>query len=136
METKLLYSKKQYLLGAGLDVLHFESREWLETIAFWKDEVKFFDHLLRKKEVSENKNLEYEKMLMNLDEIHIDLFQDLENSIVEHEQLLSRIELGEKGLSDNDYREKHSVILSRINTFTKSFKSFKRIVFEYAKGVK
>jgi hypothetical protein len=34
--------KAQFLLGAGLDVLHHESTEWLETIAFWEDEMKSF----------------------------------------------------------------------------------------------
>ncbi len=72
-------------------------------------------------------------MLKNLDKIHNDLFEDLEDSIVEHEQLLSRIEQAEKGLSDNDYREKHRHILLRMNTFTNDFKTFKRIVFDYAK---
>ncbi len=51
MKITISNPKVQFLLGAGLDVLHFESGEWLETIAFWKDEVKFFDNLLKKKEV-------------------------------------------------------------------------------------
>jgi hypothetical protein len=72
--------KTHYLLGAGLDVLHFESKEWLETIALWKDEVKFFDNLLKKTEASGNKNPDHQKML-----------KDLEDSIAEHEQLLSKI---------------------------------------------
>jgi hypothetical protein len=135
MDTQKLNPKIQYLLGAGLDILHFESREWLETIAFWKDEVRFFDNLLKKKEASENNNSDYEKMLINIDKIHRDLFEDLEDSIIEHEQLLSRIEMAEKGLSDNDYREKHKHLFSRMNTFKNDFKTFKRIVFDYVKGL-
>jgi hypothetical protein len=135
MDTQKLNPKIQYLLGAGLDILHFESREWLETIAFWKDEVRFFDNLLKKKEASEKNNSDYEKMLINIDKIHRDLFEDLEDSIIEHEQLLSRIEMAEKGLSDNDYREKHKHLFSRMNTFKNDFKTFKRIVFDYVKGL-
>jgi hypothetical protein len=135
MDTQKLNPKIQYLLGAGLDILHFESREWLETIAFWKDEVRFFDNLLKKKEASENNNSDYEKMLINIDKIHRDLFEDLEDSIIEHEQLLSRIEMAEKGLSDNDYREKHKHLFSRMNTFKNDFKTFKRIIFDYVKGL-
>ncbi|MCX2763910.1 hypothetical protein [Aquimarina muelleri] len=133
MNKTLLNPKTQLLLGAGLDVLHFESEEWLDTIAFWKDEVTFFDNLLKKKETSEKKNLEYEKMLKDLDKIYTDLFDDLEYSIVKHEQLLSRIQQGEKGLADADYREKHYHIFLRMDTFTSDFKTFKRIVFDYAK---
>ncbi|MFT5754643.1 MAG: hypothetical protein ACI924_001881 [Flavobacterium sp.] len=135
MDTQKLNPKIQYLLGAGLDILHFESREWLETIAFWKDEVRFFDNLLKKKEASEKNNSDYEKMLINIDKIHRDLFEDLEDSIIEHEQLLSRIEMAEKGLNDNDYREKHRHLFSRMNTFKNDFKTFKRIVFDYVKGL-
>jgi hypothetical protein len=135
MKIAITNPKTHYLLGAGLDVLHFESREWLETIAFWKDEVKFFDHLLKEKELSGANNPDYERMLKNLDKIHLDLFKDLEESIAAHERLLSRIEKGEKGLADGDYREKHRLIFSRMNTFTTDFKTFKRIVFDYAKGL-
>ena len=133
MKTLISNPKEQFLLGAGLDVLHFESREWLSAIAFWKDEVKFFDNLLKRKESSKKNNPDIENMLNNLAKIHEDLFEDLEDSILEHEQLLSRIERNEKGLSDHDYREKHKQIKSRIAVFESDFKSFKKIVFDYAK---
>lgn len=135
MNTKIANPKTALLLGAGLNVLHFESREWRDTIAFWKDEVRFFDDLLKKKEASEKKNPTYEKMLKNLDKIHTDLFEDLEDSIIEHEKLLSRVQQKEKGISDNDYREKHRHIFLRMDTFTNDFKTFKSIVFEYIKGL-
>src|SRR5690554_4073780 len=131
MNTQISNPKAKFLLGAGLDVLHFESREWLDTIDFWKDEIRFFNDLLKKKESSEKNDPKHQNMLKNLDTIYTDLFEDLEDSIVEHEQLLSRIELAEKGLSDADYREKHRQISLRMNTFAKDFKAFKRIVFDY-----
>ena len=135
MNTITSNPKTQYLLGAGLDVLHFESREWLDTIDFWKDEIRFFNDLLKKKEASEKNNSDYENMLKNLNNIHTDLFEDVENSIIKHEKLLARIELAEKDLSDEDYREKHRVLLLRMNTFSNDFKTFKKIVFDYTKGL-
>ena len=60
------------LLGASLDVLHQESREWLETIAFWQDETKFFANLLNK---DKKKTSEYTEMLKNLDQIHANIHQ-------------------------------------------------------------
>jgi hypothetical protein len=97
--------------------------------------VRLFDNLLKKKEASENNNSDYEKMLKNIDKIHRDLFEDLEQSIIEHEQLLSRTEQAENGLSDNDYREKHGHLFSRMNTFKNNFKTFKRIIVDYVKGL-
>ena len=85
MNTLIANPKAQYLLGAGLDVLHFESREWLDTLDFYTDEVRFFENLLNKKEASKNNNPEYEKMLKDLDKIHKDLFDDLKESIIKHE---------------------------------------------------
>jgi hypothetical protein len=135
MKTTTSNPKAQFLLGAGLDILHFESKEWLDTIAFWKDEVKFFNNLLKKKEDSKKSNPDYENMLKNLDKIHVDLFEDLEDSIVEHEKLLARIEQGGQGLSDAEYRESHRLLLERMDTFKRDFKLFKRIVFDYAKNL-
>ncbi|TXD84456.1 hypothetical protein ESY86_05155 [Subsaximicrobium wynnwilliamsii] len=72
-------------------------------------------------------------MLKNLNKIHADLFDDLEDSILAHEKLLARIEKSEKGLSDADYRSQHQHLFLKMNTFTSDFKSFKKIVFGYVK---
>jgi hypothetical protein len=42
MSTIISNPKSILLLSAGLDVLHFESKEWLDTLNFWKDEARFF----------------------------------------------------------------------------------------------
>lgn len=130
MKTTTSNPKTDYLLGAGLDVLHQESKEWQETVAFWKDETKFFANLLHKKEP---KVSEYGKMLQNLDKIHQNLFDYLADDIVEHERLLSRLQKGEKGLSDGDYREKHRVLKNRMDLFSQDLKELKKMIFGYAK---
>ncbi len=130
MKTTTSNPKTDLLLGAGLNVLHQESREWQETIAFWKDETKFFTNLLRRKESKES---EYGKMLQNLDKIHKNLFDYLADDIMDHERLLSRLMQGEKGLSDGEYREKHRKLGERIELFTNDFREFKKMVFGYAK---
>ena len=135
MDTLKLNPKAQYLLGAALDVLHYENTEWLHTIAFWKDEIKFFENLLKNKDTSRKNQKEYEKMLQNLDSIYKDLFQDLEETVVEHEKLLSQIDQGKSGISDANYREKHHHIHLKMETFTTNFNIFKKIVFNYVKGL-
>jgi hypothetical protein len=135
LKAKTASPKAKLLLGAGLDILHFESQEWLDTISFWKDEIRFFENLLNKKESEDNSKQDYSKMLKNLDKIHVDFFEDIEDNILEHEKLLARLEKGEKGLADNFYREKHSQLTSRMETFTGNFKTFKKIVFEYVKNL-
>lgn len=131
MKSKTINPKTALLiLGAGLDVLHQESREWLETISFWKDETKFFANLLETKEA---KASEYAEMLKNLDKIHENLFDYLEEDIKLHERFLSNLQKGQKGLSDWDYREKHRNLGERMDLFTRDFREFKKMVFGYAK---
>lgn len=130
MKSKIENPKTSLLLGAGLDVLHQESREWQETIAFWKDETKFFSELLKNKETRAS---EYGKMLQNLDKIHDNLFDYLEDDIMEHEKFLSRLEKSEKGLSDGNYREQHRKLNDRMELFAHDFREFKKMVFGYVK---
>lgn len=130
METKTKNPKAELLLGASLDVMHQESREWLENIAFWKDEANFFADLLSTKQAEIS---QYGKVLRNLDKIHENLFDYLTNDIVEHEKDLSELVSGEKDGSDSEYRASHRKLKERMDLFTEDFKDFKKMVFGYAK---
>lgn len=125
--------KTELLLGASLNVLHQESREWLETVAFWQDETKFFDTLIKNKVKSGQHLSEYGKMLQYLDTIHSSLYDYLVKDIIEHGQLLSRLIQGEKGLSDGEYRERHRALGEKVAIFENDFREFKKMVFGYAK---
>jgi len=133
MNTTITNPKTELLLGAGLDVLHFESKEWLSDIAFFKDETRFFTDLLKKKKTKDIAQSAYSKILENLDSVHAELFDYLADDILAHEKLLSRLEKGEKGLADGDYRDKHRQLKKRMETFTSNFREFKKMVFGYAK---
>ncbi len=130
MNSKISNPKRDLLLGAGLDVLHQESREWIETIRFWKDETKFFANLLDRKITEES---EYGNMLKYLDKTHANLFDYLVDDIIAHEKLLSLLHKGEKGLADADYRDEHRRLYESMILFENDFKEFKKMVFGYAK---
>lgn len=119
------------LIGIGLDQLHKESREWIETVEFWKDEIHFFDTILQKKVA--HKEPDFKGLLENMGKVHEHLFTYLIDEIYAHERLLSRLQKGEKGLADMDYRNKHSELKGKMDLFTKDFMEFKRMVFGYAK---
>ena len=118
------------MLAEALDALHQESREWLNNIAFWQDEAKFFTDLLDKEQI---KTSEYGQMLQYLDKIHETLFDYLAEDIVAHEKQLSRLVSGDKEVSDRDYREKHVALKEQMELFTNDFREFKKMVFGYAK---
>ena len=133
MNTTTINPKTELLLGAGLDVLHFESQEWLSDISFYKDETRFFTDLLNKKKTDNAAQASYSEILKSLDEVHNELFNDLSEDIMAHERVLSRLETGEKGLSDSDYRDKHRQLKKQLEMFTNNFREFKKMVFEYTK---
>ena len=133
MSTTIPNPKTELLLGAGLDVLHFESEEWLSNIAFYKDETKFFADLLEERKTKDAAQSAYTKILENFDSVHAELFDYLTDDILQHERLLSRLEKGEKGLADADYREKHRQLKKKMEIFTSDFREFKKMVFGYVK---
>lgn len=135
MNTLISNPKTQFLLGASLDILHHESTEWLGNIAFWKDELKFFDKLLKKKNPIEENKYTYLNMLELLEKIHGDFINQLEIDVKEHENMLAKLEQNKAGQSDWDYREKHRQIKNRIEIMTNEFRSFKRVIFEYVKNL-
>lgn len=130
MNTMPSNPKRELLLGAGLGILHQESGEWLDTIAFWKDETKFFAHILDKRKINES---EYGKMLNYLDKIHENLFDYLSDDIKEHERLLARLVKGEKGIADGDYRDQHRRLNESMVLFENDFREFKKMVFGFVK---
>ena len=135
MKTKTVNPKTELLLGAGLDVLHFESKEWLSDIAFYKDETLFFIDLIEKRKTKDAAQTAYGKILEDLDSVHFELFDSLANEISEHERLLSRLEMGERGSSDSDYRDKHRQLKERMEGFTSNFRQFKMMVFGFEKSL-
>jgi hypothetical protein len=135
MNTEILNPKKRLLLESSLIVLHFETQEWLETIAFWKDETKFFMNLLNKKLIPDNDEKNISKVLENLDSLYSDLIKNLEIDIILHEKTLSELEKGEKGISDKDYRIKHLQLMTRMDTFKNDFNKFKKTIFEFSKDL-
>lgn len=130
MKTKTPNPKKNLLLGAGLNVLHQENKEWLGTISFWKDEIIFFSELLAKKEIKESA---YGSILKNLDKMHEHLFNYFTEAIINHEKFLSRLVQGKSGISDENYREQHRKLNEQMELFGQNFKDFKMMVFGYVK---
>lgn len=72
-------------------------------------------------------------MLSYLDKIHENLIDYLADDIISHEKLLARLEKGEKGLADADYRDRHKELKKCMQLFTSDFREFKKMVFGYVK---
>ena len=100
----LASSKKNYLLDAGIEILHEQSNEWLSEIAFWYDEVAFLYTLIGKKTVKfvplEAKAI-IEKTEFELQRLTDGELYSLKQTVVKQEKLLAyimegKVETGEE----------------------------------------
>ncbi|WP_158976652.1 hypothetical protein [Cellulophaga sp. L1A9] len=122
--------KTALLLGASLDVLHQESKEFLETIAFWSYETQFFKNLLEKAKTNESR---YQQMLQTLDTIYDQLFKFLKKDIVAHEKNLSELKELAAGLNDASYRDEHKKLGENMSLLAQDFKELKMTIFDFVK---
>ena len=133
METTNL--KNTFLLGASLNILHQESKEWMDAIEFWKDETKFFDSLLHKKKPEDEDKELHAQLIVSLKNVSLDLLEELEDDVKEHEKLLARLMKESKGISDWEYRESHRKLKKRFDKINEDFNSFKKLIFPYVKSL-
>ena len=124
-----------YLLETGIDALHSQSMEWLEDIAFWRDESAFLYALEMRKTLksvpvdAKNKIRKIEDELIKISGGDLD---DLYDEVEKHEQYLDRM-LESKREDEEPYREKHKQIADKVNRFDKRFRNLKRAIFELVK---
>lgn len=127
--------KSAYLLDASLEILHFESSEWLSEIAFWKDEIAFFQKLLEKiapKAISADNKLEMEHLQNEITLFRYEILDELKGSVLVHEKYLASLLDDSQKDSEQFYREKHKTIADQISGFAKEFKDLKSDIFSFA----
>lgn len=124
-----------HLLEAGIEALHSQSMEWLEDIAFWRDEAAFLYALeMRKTLISvpvdaKNKIQKIENELVKISGGDLD---NLYNEVEKHEHYLDEM-LESKREDEEEYREKHKQIADKVNTFEKRFRKLKKEIFDLVK---
>lgn len=125
--------KAAYLLEADLEVLHEESREWLNELSFWRDEIAFF-YLLMIKKVDKNSSDNKSKLTHIQDELlrlSDKEFKELETNISEHERYLASLFENNSLADERSFREKHRVISFKIHDFEKQMRELKREIFAF-----
>lgn len=126
-------TKKNYLLDAGIEILHEQSNEWLSEIAFWYDEVAFLYSLVVKKTLKSvplNARSIIEKTESELTKLTGGELDELKFSIEQHEKfLLSVIE--RKDITNEElYRDRHHQLTLQMEDFERRFKFLKKDVFK------
>ena len=128
-------SKGAYLLNVSAEALHEENTEWMEDIAFWKDEAAFLSVLLdRKKEKALAKKQTYEELvLVQEDLINFDaqMLNNIRNEVARHEKKLeSIIDNNEKNFSA--FIEEHVLLKRKIKSCEKWMRERKNKIFRFA----
>ena len=124
-----------HLLETGIEALHSQSMEWLEDIAFWRDEAAFLYALeMRKTLVSvpvnaKNKIQKIEDELVKISGGDLD---SLYNEVEKHESYLDEM-LESKREDEEEYREKHKQIGDKVSRFEKRFRNLKKEIFDLVK---
>ncbi len=129
--------KTTYLLEAGLEVLHQQSREWLSEIIFWRDETAFFYSLIVKKTLksvplnAKNKIQKIENELIKITGADLG---NLESEVIQHEHYLNRLILTNR-LDEREYRNKHRELTLKFMEFEYRLKNLKKEVFNLVESI-
>jgi nitroreductase len=127
----------KYLLETGMEELHKQSKEWLNKVLFWCDEVDFFYSMIEEKKkkivplLVQNKIWHVEKELAK--NFGSELFE-LQKAIEEHESKLRTLVL-ENGKEEGAFRIAHQQTAKNFLRFEKNFILLKRHMIEMIEQV-
>lgn len=127
-------TKTDHLLNASLESLHAESREWLNEIDFWNEEMSFFYKLIHLREprisfpTANLASLEKEMIQITSE----DLLR-LKSEVESHERSLSALVKNNSLGEEREYREKHRNLLADMYNIQFRIRKFKSSVFSFVK---
>jgi len=125
--------KIEYLLQAGLEVLHEQSLEYLNEIDFMKVEITFFNKLLNKNAGKQFPSEQAAALSKRMIKFVTRVLPDLREKIVEHERWLSDIVKTDTLGRQESYRVIHRNLTQEMNMCRESFIRLKKKVFSFAK---
>lgn len=124
--------KTTYLLDASLETLHSESREWLNEIAFWNEEMAFFYKLIHLREphiAFPTAGLaDLEKKLI---QITSEQLGKLKAAVEGHEHILGMLIRNNSFGEEREYRDAHRSLLGQVHEQQGIIKDFKKNVFSF-----
>ncbi len=127
--------KEKYLLEAGLDILHFESKEWIAEVRFYLDELRFFNDLIVERIGSSTmEGQDHKTIYQNLDKLLLTLSVEMLQKLTLHESYLSELLDAKMNVHDVDYRSKHKAISEKMSILKKAVLDLKRSIFKYIKN--
>lgn len=123
--------KAEYMLKAGIPILHYEAVQWMEVVQFYLDEFLAFKTLIDRKKYHNYIEQQVHNDIHRLVLINIGRLQSILKEISHHEEYLSNL-IGEKeGATDIIYRGKHKLIVEKINKLDIDIRTLKIEVYAF-----
>ncbi|MFY7788212.1 MAG: hypothetical protein ACOVQA_10095 [Thermoflexibacteraceae bacterium] len=135
------YAPAAYLPNATSEGLHIHSKSWLQSLAMWQDEIRFFNSLLKKSSPHQYHTQEDSKekvaVLEHLVRLEKQLVANLKSDIVQHEKELAALLQREHIFGEAEelklYKEKHQRLYEEVQNFDVAFQELKFLIYEFQK---
>ena len=125
----------KYLLEASLSDLHFQSKEWIEEIEFYSEELNFLNSLIVEKiNTTTTIDLDHKEIYRNIDSLLFKLSENFLGTLHAHEKLLSKIIASNSPHDNKTYRMDHITLSKKMKTLKKGIKELKKALFTYLKN--
>ena len=122
------------MLDVSLETLHAESREWLNEIAFWSEEMTFFYKLMHLREPHMSfPTEELADLEKNLIQITSERLAKLKDDVECHEKILGALVRNSSLGEECKYRDSHRNLLGRMYDQQHIIKEFKRKIFSFVR---
>lgn len=123
------------LLEASQEELHHQTKEWIDDVEFYSEELNFLNGLIIKKiDTRTTIDLDHKEIYRNIDALLFKLSDDLLAKLYSHEKLLAKIILTESPQDNRTYRLDHIAFSKKMKTLALGIKEFKKALFTYLKN--
>jgi len=126
-------SKPQVIGKHTLEPILKETEEWIQTIAFRKEEIHFLGDLLLNKIIRKGMRSEYGDMIIDLERLQDELFSSLEGDILAFKKEFSEMICSKERARVREYKRVHKRLADRMSVFTNDFRNYKKSIFGYVK---
>lgn len=124
----------QNLLKNNLKTMHSQTKQWIEEVEFYKEELEFFNSLISNRiDTVTKENLDHREIYRNIDVLLYKLSEHLIRQIKIHKKELSLL-IDTGNISENHEESKdHLRLLEKMERIKSGIKKLKKALFRYLK---
>lgn len=122
------------LLKGNLETMYSQTKEWIEDIEFYEEELDFFNSLISDRINSTTaKDLNHKDIYRNIDTLLYKLSEDLITQIKAHRKELAGLINANNIEENHEENKKHFHLLEKMAIVKHGIKKLKKALFKYLK---